>query len=56
MAASQQTASETIDQPKRKGIRTGTLLIVGGVILAVALLAAVAGAMPTAGPREGAFD
>lgn len=56
MAASQQTALEATDQPKPKGIRTGTLLIVGGVILAVALLAAVAGATPTPGPREGAFD
>ena len=35
---------------------TTTLLIVGGVVLVVVALAAVASAMPTAGPREGAFD
>jgi hypothetical protein len=56
IAASEQTASEQKEQPRRKGIPTSTLLLVGGVILAVAVLAAVAGAMPTAGPREGAFD
>jgi hypothetical protein len=56
IAASQQTASEQVEVPKRKGVRMSTLLIVGGVLLAVAVLAAVAGAMPTAGPREGAFD
>jgi hypothetical protein len=56
IAASQQTASEQVEVPKRKGVRTSTLLIVGWVLLAVVVLAAVASAMPTAGPREGAFD
>jgi hypothetical protein len=36
---------------------TRTLLIVGGVVIvAVVVLAAVASAMPTAGPPKGAFD
>ena len=36
---------------------TGTvLLIAGGVVLVVVVLAAVASAMPQAGPPEGAFD
>ena len=39
-----------------KGSTGTTLLIVGGVILVVVVLAAVAGAMPQAGPQEGAFD
>jgi hypothetical protein len=56
LAASQQVASEQTDVPRRKGIPKSTLLIVGGVLLAVVVLAAVASAMPTAGPREGAFD
>jgi hypothetical protein len=56
IAASQQTASEQTESPKRKGVRTSTLLIAGGVLLVVAVLAVVASAMPTAGPREGAFD
>jgi hypothetical protein len=33
-----------------------TLLVVGGVVVVVLVLAAVASALPTAGPREGAFD
>lgn len=57
MAASQQTASETEEKPRGRGISTTTLLLVGGgLVLAVVILAAVAGAMPTPGPREGAFD
>lgn len=39
------------------GGSTGTtLLIVGGVVLVVFVLASVADAMPTPGPDEGAFD
>ena len=56
LSASQQVASEQTDVPKRKGIGKSTLMIVGGVLLAVVVLAAVASAMPTAGPSEGAFD
>ena len=40
LAASQQTASETDEQPRRKGPGTTTLLVVGGVILLVVLIAA----------------
>ncbi|HEX8645120.1 MAG TPA: hypothetical protein VF702_14520 [Allosphingosinicella sp.] len=39
-----------------KGSTGTTLLIVGGVVLIVVVLAAVASAMPQAGPDEGAFD
>jgi len=35
---------------------TTTYLIIGGVVLAVIVLASVASALPTPGPREGAFD
>lgn len=35
---------------------TTTYLIIGGVVLAVLVLASVASALPTPGPREGAFD
>jgi hypothetical protein len=56
LSASQQGGSEQTDVPKRKGIRKSTLLIVGGVLLAIVALAAVASAMATAGPSEGAFD
>ena len=56
LAASQQTASEIQDPPKRKGPGTTTLLIVGGVLLLVLVAAAVASAAPTPGPSEGAFD
>ena len=56
LAASQQTASETVDKPRRKGASTTTLVIIGGVVLAVLLAAAIAGAAPTAGPPKGAFN
>ena len=56
LAASQRTASETVEKPRRKGASTTTLVIIGGVILAVLLAAAVASAAPTAGPPKGAFD
>jgi hypothetical protein len=44
------------EQRVHMGGTTTTLLIIGGVVLAVLVLAAVAGAQPTAGPPEGAFD
>ena len=48
-----------LDAHERLGVggSTGTaLLIVGGVLVVVFVLASVADAMPTPGPREGAFD
>lgn len=56
LAASQQTASEMPDPPKRKGPGTTTWIVVGGVVLLVLLAASVASALPTPGPREGDFD
>lgn len=56
LAASTQTAAETPEKKQHKGISTTAIVIVGGVVLLVALLAAVAGAMPTAGPPKGAFN
>jgi len=38
------------------GSTTTALVIVGGLVLVVFVLASVADAMPTAGPQEGAFD
>lgn len=38
------------------GGSTGTILLIGGVVLVVAVLATVASAMPTPGPPPGAFD
>jgi hypothetical protein len=38
------------------GSTTTALVIVGGVVLVVVVLAAIASAMPTAGPPKGAFD
>lgn len=39
------------------GGKTGTaLIVVGGIVVLVLIAAAVAGAQPTAGPPEGAFD
>jgi hypothetical protein len=48
-----------LGERERLGIggSTGTaLLVVGGVVLVVFVLASVADAMPKPGPREGAFD
>lgn len=55
VAASQQTASEVEDQPKRRGPGTTTWLVIGGVALLVVVLAVVASGSPTPGPREGDF-
>ena len=56
IAASQQTAAEVEEQPKRRGPGT-TWLVIGGVaLLAVVVLAVVASGSPTPGPHEGAFD
>jgi hypothetical protein len=56
LAASQQTASEAQDQPRRRSPGTTTWLVLGGVVLLVLVAAAVASASPTPGPSEGAFD
>ena len=49
--------AQDIGRQLNMGGKTGTILIVaGGVLLLVLLAAAVAGAQPTAGPPEGAFD
>jgi hypothetical protein len=45
-----------IERRMNLGSTETTLLVVGGVAVAVLILAAVAGAQPTAGPPEGAFD
>ena len=48
-----------LDERERLGIggSTGTaLLIVGGIVVVIFVLASVADGMPTAGPPEGAFD
>jgi hypothetical protein len=48
-----------LDERERLGIggSTGTtVLIVGGIVLIVVVLASIADAMPTPGPHEGAFD
>lgn len=56
IAASQQTAAEVEEQPKRRGPGT-TWVVIGGVaLLAVIVLAVVASGSPTPGPHEGAFD
>lgn len=42
---------------RRLGLRgSTTYIVIGGAVLVVALLAAVASAAPTAGPHEGAFQ
>ena len=47
----------TAEVQQKMGLNTTTtLLIVGGIVLVVVVLAAVADAMPTAGPDEDAFD
>ena len=56
LAASQQTASESQDEPRRRGPGTTTWLVVGGVLLLVLVAVAVANAAPAPGPEEGAFD
>ena len=56
LAATQQAAQEVETQPKNRKFPTTTVLVIGGVVLAVLVLAAVASGTPTAGPPEGAFD
>ena len=46
----------TQEQRNQIGGSTTTILIIGGVVLVVLVLAAVASAIPTPGPQEGAFD
>jgi hypothetical protein len=49
--------AEDIGRRLNVGGSTGTVLIVvGGLVVLVLIAAAVAGAQPTPGPREGAFD
>jgi hypothetical protein len=46
----------TREQRNQIGGTTTTVLVIGAVVLAVVVLAAVASAVPTPGPQEGAFD
>jgi hypothetical protein len=47
---------DTAEQRNRIGGTTTTVLVIGAVVLMVLVLAAVASAVPTPGPSEGAFD